>query len=346
MKNLLLLFVMVLSLAPSFAQSPTTVMCADCDTKEITISLSEKWDVPHSLYNAICMENDIEPGKIGMNEFRRLAKEYAIRVGLVYTNYTFNGTQNIEILHAKVIQNENTTSTSANITRNNSNLHNIVSNVNTSTSTIGVVHSDTITHYNKILKDEKAVTNTKMVSNTLISNSTTDIIPSINDTDIYGVDTVTVVTNTITLVDTIIRYIESERTITKTVVDTFTVFVVVPVDAHVPFCNCADKTYEELNQYYTETLRNRRLAKDPELKDRYGFCAYQIRRYKAQMKKRPTSSGKDYTFEEIVPNLGIGDSRTTASAPPKKRRSRKLGKGHARTGNTGFWAKLFPFLNC
>jgi hypothetical protein len=128
------------------------------------------------------------------------------------------------------------------------------------------------------------------------------------------------------------------------------------------FCDCSGKTAAELNQYYTEVLAKRRATKDKELKDRYGFCAYQIRRFKKYIERKERlarrteqhteieeTSGRDYSFKEVLPDYDIGDKKLTAVAPPKKPkpvRVRKLGKGHAKSKNTNIWSKIFPFRGC
>ena len=63
-------------------------------------SLSEQTGETKSLYNAICIYNDITPGDIGMTEFRVLATKYAKEVGCTnYELYLYNGGNNLYILY-------------------------------------------------------------------------------------------------------------------------------------------------------------------------------------------------------------------------------------------------------
>jgi hypothetical protein len=85
MKNLLVLFIFAL-----------VSVLSNINAQSLATQTGEQT----SLYNAICIANDITPGDITMTKFRELAKEYAISIGLNYQLFKFNGEQNLEILHA------------------------------------------------------------------------------------------------------------------------------------------------------------------------------------------------------------------------------------------------------
>lgn len=64
-----------------------------------TQSLATQTGEKQSLYNAICVLNNIIPGDITMTEFRVLAQVYAKSQGLSYELYEFNGGNNLYILY-------------------------------------------------------------------------------------------------------------------------------------------------------------------------------------------------------------------------------------------------------
>jgi len=290
--RILLILLAVLSLAlPTIAQGPLTVGTT------VVSTLAEVTGEQTSLYNAICIYNDITPGDIGMKYFRVLAREYAVQIGLVYELYTFNGYQNIEILHAK----PSTKNEISEKTLDSPLHHNTGATINDNDTAQQHAH-----HVNHIVS---------VVHDTLV----------------------------------VYKSILTEKAIKITAIDTVTVVVIVPVNTRVPFCDCSNKSERELNKYYTDILAQRRACKDAELKDRLGFCAYQIRKYKKSAYKRH-SHKEESMFKATLPDMHIGEYTNTSahsSAPPKKRkkRVRKLGNGHAK-GRGGFLSKLFPFANC
>lgn len=62
-------------------------------------SLAERTGENTSLYDAVCLINDIKPGSIGMTEGRELMQLYAKSIGLNYELYELNGENNLYILH-------------------------------------------------------------------------------------------------------------------------------------------------------------------------------------------------------------------------------------------------------
>lgn len=62
-------------------------------------SLAERTGENTSLYDAVCLINDIKPGSIGMTEGRKLMQLYAQSIGLNYELYELNGENNLYILH-------------------------------------------------------------------------------------------------------------------------------------------------------------------------------------------------------------------------------------------------------
>ena len=131
----------------------------------------------------------------------------------------------------------------------------------------------------------------------------------------------------------------------------YTVDSIVIAKVQVGFtCDCRDMDVAELNQYYTELLKLRRTAIGLR-KDKLDACSYQLRKYKKVVeqstRKTKNQIEDDYSFNELLPNMNMGDIRTTASAPaPTNVKCRKLGNGHARGKGDGFWTKLFPYINC
>jgi len=101
--------------------------------------------------------------------------------------------------------------------------------------------------------------------------------------------------------------------------------VVETINVEKAFCDCENKSKEELYQYYTDQLTLRRKSKGLQ-KDKHGECAYQIRKY----------IQTDIKFEEKIER--------------KKKKFRKnvrkvRGNGLSRS-NQGFFQKLFPFASC
>ena len=70
-----------------------------CITLTSAQSLAEQTKENTSLYDAVCIINNIEPGSIGMNEGRKLMLKYAQSIGLKYELYQLNDDNNLHILH-------------------------------------------------------------------------------------------------------------------------------------------------------------------------------------------------------------------------------------------------------
>lgn len=100
------------------------------------------------------------------------------------------------------------------------------------------------------------------------------------------------------------------------------------------FCDCRNKDYYELNNYYTLMLKNRQKEDDRYMKDKYGFCATQIRKYKRNHSKRLLKEVKSRgTKVKLVKNKN------------KKRKSKKL-RGNTVGKSDTFIHRIFPFLAC
>lgn len=316
MKNITLIFAMLLMVASTYGQS-----------------LAEQTGEHRSLYDAVCIFNDIEPGTIGMTEGRKLMQRYAKSVGLEYELYEFNGGNNLYILHFDEEDQLKPEYRSDAIDANDELDYSMVgAHANVSASCSGCVEGNN-TKPNKIEYNE--VTPVTVIEvGTGVINIDTKKKDTIQINDIEPIE---------------VKHINNNQIIA--------VPVHIPADEHEYVCDCKDKTVEELNQYYTELLKLRRQATGL-LKDKLNACSYQLRKYKKTLERDERVSHRDtakiedgsVSFEQVLPNMNISSSlvsyKPVKVTKTKKRRTRKLGRGYARGKNNSFLSKLFPFRGC
>jgi hypothetical protein len=262
-----------------------------------------------SLYNAICIYNNIIPGSIGMDEGRVLMQNYANSLGLKYELYEFNGGNNLYILYYDAKEHEDTSNND-----DNSISIPMVGNIKLSSNYGDSATINLAAPANDYQVEQNVVIPTELIELEVVN---------VDGIEVPGFDKVE-----------LLDFLSLSG---------FT-------------CNCQDKDVAELNKYYTDLIEQRRRAHGLK-KDKLDACAYQLRKYKKvlEQEERNKDKGREkdnrieegYSFNQLIPDYKMGDIKTTASAPaPTKSKVRNLGKGHARTGNTGLWVKLFPFINC
>ena len=279
-------------------------------------SLAEVTGETKSLYNAICIKNNITPGDIGMTEFRQLAKEYAAEVGCKdYELYEYNGGNNLYILYFEPVKKAK--------------------------RTLGEYTKEQIQEFlgEEIMLDDE-------YRNT----------PS---TNCAGCGTI-VVTDTVVEVVSVQYNISEVAPLQITMANLEEVTTQVPSKAPSDIksfadvgntCDCRGMDAEQLNNYYTQMLKLRRSATGNE-KDKYGECAYQIRRYKQQVLKDSADVKLLERIQERVNRAKERDSQLVSSKvkPKKKSKIKRVRKprGAKRTRGKSFtfWTRLFPFINC
>lgn len=256
-------------------------------------SLSEITGETRSLYNAICIYNDITPGDIGMKEFRKLAAEYAEEVGCTsdYELYLYNGGNNLFILHYNPAKKEEYKQPepfwgedeSVDYTNCNCGNHNAVDRAAIVDSLLNVIDVDTI-----VLK----------------------------------------VIDTITKVETRVNNIVKNK----------------------EYCDCEDLDLEEAFNQYKMLQRKYKEDKSNNNAGINSMCQVKLKKYMRDLKRETHRNDTNIRLERLYNDRDLAKTVSNSMSKPRKkkkrRRTRRLGKGHAKTANNGFWQKLFPFANC
>ena len=282
-------------------------------------SLSETTGETKSLYNAICIHNDITPGDIGMKEFRKLAGEYAEEVGCTsdYELYLHNGGNNLFILYFNPAKK---------------------SEYKQPESFWGEDQEYTQSECN--CSTHNAVDRAYIIDSVLAANTGR--------------------------IDTVVHEVVIHSV--KVIVDTVVVakFDTVETIKSDEYCNCEDLDlnaawvkYETLQAKYNEDVANHNGAIN-------SACQAKLKRYMNKLQRHNYDEARNSRLEkkfdaelahqifesmhgeieESKLGLKVRNLAPKRVKKSKKRRVRRLGKGHARTGNNSFWSKLFPFANC
>tara|TARA_R100000951_G_scaffold114878_1_gene121173 strand:+ start:3218 stop:4060 length:843 start_codon:yes stop_codon:yes gene_type:complete len=261
-------------------------------------SLSEQTGENRSLYNAICIYNDITPGDIGMTEFRKLAAEYAQEVGCTdYSLYLYNGGNNLYILYFNANEHKN----------------------NKAEPFWGEEQQVDYTNVNCCGGHDA-------IDRTINIDSLIKFAPA-------RVDTITIEV-VVNVIDTVV----------------LAKFDTLEVVKSNEYCDCTDldlneawAKYQLLQDEYSKDVKNH----NGEINS---MCQVKLKRYMNQLQRQNhtdrTNERLEYKYDNQEMAKFTSNIKPKRTKKTKRRKSRKLGRGHAKTANNSFWQKLFPFANC
>ena len=264
-----------------------------------------------SLYNAVCIYNNIQPGTIGMDEGRKLMQDYANSLGLKYELYEFNGGNNLYILYYDAKEHEDTSNND-----DNSISIPMVGNVE-----LGSNYGDSAT-----INLRGPANDNQLEQNIVIPAELIEL-------EVVGVD--------------IIELDELDRV---ELLD-FSSLLGLTCNCQDKDIAQLNQYYTELieQRKRTKGLRKDKLDACAYQLRKYKKVLEQEERIKDKGREKDNQIEEGYSFNQLIPDYKMGDMKTTAGFArdtTTKRKVRNLGKGHSRGKNTGLWVKLFPFINC
>jgi len=306
MRNLLLIIVVALFMSTQ----------AQAQLETVNESLAQRVGENTSLYDAVCMLNDIVPGSIGMTEGRVLMAEYAEMIGLNYRLYLKNGGNNLHILHY---------TTSWEVMTKDAD----VTEVDEACSTCG---------------------NHNAQDRTVGIDADADADAEVSD--YYFQDEATMadidVVDTVTIVDTVV--------LTRIVTETRLQIVTDTVEHEYCDCEgLSVKDAWTQHDLLRDEWKNEGAQSNKAINAACRAKLRRYIKYAEKMNYDLTHSVRsvvpvvDGRWE--VPMIGIITISMTGTEPevkkaPRKRKARKIGKGRSRGKGNGFWSKLFPYANC
>ena len=289
-------------------------------------SLAQRVNEQRSLSRAVCTLYNLDAYELGNDKIRVYMQKYAKSIGLNYELYEFNGGNNLYILHyvadSNTIESSNTNDTELTSVDACSNCGH-----NAQDRTEGVDANAEASNYFQDELMNKAQDETPM--------STVDVIDTI-----VKVDTV-VLTNIVT--------------VTEVKVDT-----IVKVE-EIKYCDCTDLTLDQAwdkHNMLKEEWKNDRKENNQYINSQ---CRAKLRRYIHTLQQEEyditrierwesrDNDVKDTEDKLNIPMVGVisigFNDEPEVKKVSRKRRVRKLGKGHSR-GKSGRGFKLFPYANC